>query len=160
MMSRLEHLTTVKGCPYHKGCKGHYMINPDGDVYIIPCGFASGDELRYSDAATLNIAIHGGTKTAEEVAENCFGRMKGKNGISRKSCNSVRPTNTMRFVALPLDQDIEAELGTIVLPKDVFVEGKFHFLNRDGTYTIRTIKENDLVILRRQPSQRAINSTS
>jgi hypothetical protein len=57
---------------YGRGRKGHYIIKPNGDTYIIPYGFASGDELRYSDAAILNLAIHDGLKDAAGVVEYCL----------------------------------------------------------------------------------------
>ncbi len=151
-----EEMATVKGCSVHKGCKGHHMINADGDVYMIPYGFASGDELRYSDAHALNIAIYSGVKTADEIADYCFDRIKGKNGILRKHCNSTRPTNSMRFVASP--PPLDGEWGTIYLPKRLFTNGRFLYLNQDGSYTWTRIKENDLVVLGRQPSQGAMSA--
>jgi hypothetical protein len=48
-------------------------------------------------------------------------------------------------------------LGTIILPKEVFVKGKFLFLNKDGNYATRAIKEGDMLILGRQPSQGALS---
>ncbi|KAK5162655.1 uncharacterized protein LTR77_011261 [Saxophila tyrrhenica] len=153
---RAEHMGVVKGCPVHKNCKGHHMINPDGDVYMIPYGFASGDELRYSDAHALNTAIYSGTKTTDEIATYCFERIKGKNGILRKHCNSTRPTNSMRFVASP--PPLDGEWGTIYLPKRLFTNGRFLYLNQDGSYGWTRIKDGDLVVLGRQPSQGAMSA--
>jgi hypothetical protein len=155
-IAKPEEMVSVKGCPVHKGCKGHHIINPNEDVYMIPHGFASGDELRYSDAAALNMAICNGTKTAEEVAAYCFDRIKGKNGILRKHCNSTRPTNSMRLVASP--PPLDGEWGTVYIPKRVFDNGKFLFLNQDGSYTSSKLEEGEMIILGRQPSQGAMST--
>ncbi|QDS78225.1 hypothetical protein FKW77_001831 [Venturia effusa] len=112
------------------------MISPDGTAHMIPYGLASRDELIFSDAASLSIAIHAGNKTAIEVAVYYFDRITGKNSSLRKSCSPARPSNTMRFAASPLTQNVGEDLGTIILSKEVFVKVKFLFLNRDGTCTM------------------------
>ncbi|KAK6429200.1 hypothetical protein LTR95_014652 [Oleoguttula sp. CCFEE 5521] len=125
-----EDLTAVKGCTVHKGRRGHLIISPDQNAYMIPYCFALGDELRYSDAATLNAAIYSGSETAGAVMNYCFDWIKGKNGILRKHCYSTRPTNCIILVASPSDK----EWGTIYLPERVFEMGKFLFLTEDGIY--------------------------
>jgi hypothetical protein len=139
---RLEDLTSIAGCTVHRGCKGHHMIDADSGIFMIPYGFSTGDELRYSDGAVLNTAVCNGTKTAEGVANFCFSRIKGKHGILRKHCNSTRPTNSMRFVASPS----KGPEGTILLPNEVFDKDKFLFQTRDGRFEIVGIEEGDVVI--------------
>jgi hypothetical protein len=41
---RSEDLTTVTGCTAHKGCKGHHIMDQNRTAYMIPFGFATGDE--------------------------------------------------------------------------------------------------------------------
>ena len=154
-VARGEQLLNVTGCPVsndaHEHCKGHHIMNPDRDVYMIPHGFASGDELKYSDTAAMNRAIYEGNKSANDVMKYCYDRIRGKNGILRKSCNSTRPTNTMRFVASPSN----GPMDTIYAPRRLFDNGKFLFLNRDGTYQSSKIVDGDVVLLGRCPSQGA-----
>jgi hypothetical protein len=95
---RSEDLTTVTGCTAHKGCKGHHIMDQNRTAYMIPFGFATGDEQRYSDAAMVNSGVCSGDKTARDVANYCLDRIRGKRVIPRKQCNSTRPPNTMRFV--------------------------------------------------------------
>ncbi|MCJ1472490.1 hypothetical protein MMC13_001138 [Lambiella insularis] len=128
--SNPEDLAIFTDCTMRKGCKGHYMMDKDENAFMIPYGFAAGDELRYTDGASMNIAISNGDKTQEEVADYCFGRIKRKNGLMRKMCNSTRPTNIVKF-------------------------GIFLFLNEDGRYETCKIREGDVVVLGRNPSQGA-----
>lgn len=134
---KVEDLVDVSGCTVHKNCKGHHMISSHGNAFMIAYGFASGDELRYSDAGTINVAVNTGAKTADDVANYCFDRIRGKSGILRKQCNSTRPTNSMRFVASPS----RGLIDTIYLPKRVFTNGKFLFLTNDGMYNTCRIKD-------------------
>ncbi|KAL9122247.1 MAG: hypothetical protein Q9187_001199 [Circinaria calcarea] len=129
-------------------------MDPNQTTFMIPYGFATGDELRYSDAAAINSAICSGDRTPAEVVDYCLGRIKGKNGILRKQCNSTRPTNSMRFVASPL----KGPRGTISLPNETFTKGKFLFLTEDGRFESTKIEEGDVVILGRCPSQGANSS--
>jgi hypothetical protein len=142
-------LNTIIGCAYHKGCKGHHMTNPDSNAFLIPQGFATPDEFNYNEAAALNLAVFNGVKTSIDMANFCFGRFARKNGILRKQCNSTRPTNTCRFVASP-------SLGpkdTIYVPNEVFDKGVFLTLGKDGRYKSCKLKEGDVVLFGRNPSQ-------
>ena len=152
--SEAEGLINIRGCTAHKECKDHHMMNKDRIVYMIPYGFAFENELKYSDGAILNFVIINGKKIGIDVVNYCFDRIKSKNGILRKHCNSTRPTNSMRLVASPSNGD----KGVIFLPNAVFEKGKFLFLNEDSEYETCSIREMDIVVLGRYPSQRAENA--
>lgn len=148
----VEDMNTVTGCKIksHSGCKGHHMTDETGTIYMIPYGFATGDETKYSDSAMLNNSVMAGEKTADDVAAFCFKKIGGKTGIARKNCNSARPTNTLRFVAIPARWD--APEDTVWLPKEVFDKGTFLFMNRDGRFTTVKLKQGSKVLVGRCPS--------
>ena len=152
-----EDLLMVAGCPVHRLCKGHHMMDQNRTAYMIPFGFATGDELRYSDAAAINASVCSGDKGAIDVANYCFDRIRGKNGVLRKKLNSTRPSNTMRFVASPLDpprcMTSAEQKGTVYVPNEIFDRAKFLFMTEDGMFETVTIKEGDMVALGRCPSQ-------
>ncbi|KAM4067551.1 hypothetical protein HRG_001446 [Hirsutella rhossiliensis] len=154
-----EDLISITGCIDHKteGCKGHHMKDQNDTAWLIPFGFATGDELRYSDAGMINTAVCAGDKTAEDVMEYCFSRIKGKRGILRKMCNSTRPTNTMRCVESPMkpnpNDPMSDQLGHIAMPNEFFDKGKFLFMTKDGRFEMTRMKEGDLVAYGRCPSQ-------
>ncbi|OAP53863.1 hypothetical protein AYL99_11885 [Fonsecaea erecta] len=108
---RSEDLTTVTGCTM--------------TAYMIPFGFATGNEQRYSDAAMVNSEVCSGDKSADDVANYCLDRIKGRRGILRKQCNSTRPPNTMRFA---------------------FDKGVFLFMSEDGKFSTVKLREEDLVM--------------
>lgn len=146
---RVENSVTVKGCTEHLGCKGHHMMDVNKTAFLIPYGFASGDELRYSDGAIMNTAILNGEKDRVDMTDYCMKRIRGKGGILTKQCNGTRPTNSMRFVASP---SIGTK-GVVYLPHAVFKKGKFLFLTEDSRYETCSIVDGDVVVLGRCPSQ-------
>ncbi|KAI9640290.1 hypothetical protein NHQ30_011340 [Ciborinia camelliae] len=156
-----EQMNASKGCWMHRGCKGHLTMDPDTGTYMIPYGYAAGDELVQSDGFMMNKAVLGGDKNALDVADFCFRRLKGKRGILRKACNGCRPTNSMRFLITPpphphADGGIQIEsleMGTIILPEEVFVKGRFVHMTKDGKCNIRTLREGEIVAFGRCPSQ-------
>lgn len=156
---KAEDLVTITGCVTHTDvpCKGHHMMDPNNTAWMIPFGFATGDELRYSDAAAMNNSICSGDKTAEDIAEYCFNRIKGKKGILRKQCNSTRPTNTMRCVESPMwpnrDLPMSEQIGCVTLPTEFFDKGEFLFMNEDGRFEKAKMVEGDVVAYGRCPSQ-------
>lgn len=77
---KTEDLLSVTGCNMHKGCKGHHMKDQNDTAWLIPFGFATGDELRYSEAATINSGVCTGGKTADDVMNFCYDRIRGKKG--------------------------------------------------------------------------------
>lgn len=152
-----EDLATVTGCTIHPYCKGHHMRDQNDTAWLIPFGFATGDELRYSDAGMVNSGVCSGDKTAEDVMKYCYDRIKGKRGILRKQCNSTRPTNTMRCVESPMKPDPSApmsdQLGYISMPNEFFDKGVFLFMTEDGRFETVKMKEGDVVMYGRCPSQ-------
>jgi hypothetical protein len=151
-----QDMVTITGCKLHANCKGHHMTNVTGDVFMIPYGFAKGDETMYSDAAMVNKAVMSGEKGAVEVANFCFKRIGGKSGIARKGCNSARPTNTLRFVASPTHEGTDPEI--VFLPTEVFEKGSFMFMNADGRFTTKALAEGDVILVGRCPTTSKDNS--
>jgi hypothetical protein len=47
----------------------------------------------------LNVVICAEGKGKDEAAEGCYERIKDKDGILGKQCNSTRPLNSVMFVA-------------------------------------------------------------
>ncbi len=154
---KTEDLSSITGCNVHSGCKGHHMRDQNDSAWLIPFGFATGDELRYSDAGMINTAVCAGDKDAQDVMNYCYSRIKGNKGILRKMCNSTRPTNTMRCVESPMRPDPNDEmcdqLGYITMPNEFFDKGRFLFMSEDGRFETTTMKEGDLVMYGRCPSQ-------
>ena len=151
-----QDMVTITGCKVHANCKGHHMTNGTGDTFMIPYGFAKGDETMYSDAAMINKAVMSGEKSATDVANFCFKRIGGKSGIARKGCNSARPTNTLRFVASPTDENTDPEI--VFLPVEVFQKGAFMFMNADGRFTTKKLVEGDVILVGRCPTTSKDNS--
>ena len=151
-----EDMITVTGCKNHPNCKGHHMTNETGDTFMIPYGFAKGDETMYSDAAIINKAVMSGEKGPADVATFCFKRIGGKSGIARKGCNSARPTNTIRFVASPTNEDANPNL--VFLPPEIFDKGVFVFMNKDGRFVTKKLKEGDVILVGRCPTTSKDNS--
>ncbi|KAI1291208.1 hypothetical protein F5Y03DRAFT_44989 [Xylaria venustula] len=147
----LEQMESSKGCWMHKGCKGHLTIDVDTGTYMIPYGYASGDELIQSDGFVMNKAVLSGDKSMSDMADFCFKRLAGKNGILRKACNGTRPTNTMRFLLSPPSG--RTERGTIEVPKQLINKGMFVYISKDGMCSMRSMKEGDYVVFGRCPSQ-------
>ncbi|KAI0011446.1 hypothetical protein F4779DRAFT_615687 [Xylariaceae sp. FL0662B] len=154
---RSEDLTDVIGCTMHRDCKGHHMRDQNDAAWLIPFGFATGDELRFSDAGMINSGVCSGDKTAEDVMKYCYDRIKGKRGILRRGCNSTRPTNTVRCVESPMKPDtsesMSNQLGFIAVPNEFFDKGRFLFMTSDGRFETARMKEGDLVAYGRCPSQ-------
>lgn len=129
-MCRSKDLMAVSGCTIHTHCKGHHMRDQNDSAWLIPFGFATGDELRYSGAGMVNTAVFAGDRTAQDVMEYCYSRIKGK------ICNSTRPTNTMRCVESPMKPDPGSpmcdQLGCISTPNEFFDKGRFLFTLKTG----------------------------
>jgi len=145
----MEELNASLGCTKHKRCKGHLRMDPTGSVYMIPQGFAVGDELRHSDAHVMNKMVMEGKKGIADMSTFCFGRISGKRGILRKGCNGTRPTNTFRFVASPS----LGPMNVVYLPYHFFDRGLFIHLYPNGRCVMKRLKEGDLVLIGRCPSQ-------
>ena len=88
---------------------GCHITDRHESTFMIPSGFATEDELKYSDGASMISAVNIGVKNADEMADYCYDRIRGKGGTSRKHYNSSRPTNSMRFVISPA----KGNLGTL-----------------------------------------------
>lgn len=88
----------------------------------------------------INSAVCSGDKDGSDFVNYCFDRIRGKNGILRKQCNSTRQMNSYevgdltlkgaawKFVAHPL----KGHMGYIYLPNEVFDKGRFLFMAEDG----------------------------
>jgi hypothetical protein len=145
----MEELNSSTGCTKHPTCNGHLRTDPTGSVYMIPQGFAVGDELRHSDAYVMNKMVMEGKKGIEDMAAFCFGRISGKRGILRKACNGTRPTNTFRFVASPS----LGPMNAVYLPYHLFERGLFVHVYSNGRCVMKRIEEGDTVLIGRCPSQ-------
>ncbi|KAF4460187.1 hypothetical protein FALBO_13028 [Fusarium albosuccineum] len=156
---KAEDLVNISSCLIHKDvrCYGHHMTDQNDTAWMIPFGFATGDELRYSDAAMINTAVCSGDKGPSEVSSYCFGRIKSNKGILRKQCNSTRPVNTMRCVESPMgfddNEDMAMQMGSIVVPTEFFDKGEFLFMNEDGQFSKTKLEEGEVVAYGRCPSQ-------
>lgn len=130
------------------------MQDQNSAIRMMPFGFATGDELRYSDAGMINTDSR--DKTPEDVMNYCFDRIKGNRGILRKQCNSTRSTNTIRCVESLMTPDLNApmcdQLGYIAMPNEFFDRGLFLFINGNGRFETTDTKEGDLVMYGRCPS--------
>jgi len=145
----IEELNNTMGCTKHVRCKGHLRTDPTGSVYMIPHGFAVGDELRHSDAYVMNKMVMEGRMGASDMAKFCFGRVSGKRGILRKACNGTRPTNTFRFVASPS----KGPPHVVYLPYHLFDRGLFIHIHPNGRCVTKRLTEGSPVLIGRCPAQ-------
>ncbi|TLS20634.1 uncharacterized protein PpBr36_11067 [Pyricularia pennisetigena] len=113
----MDQISSSRGCWMHKGCKGHLTVDEDIGTYLIPYGYAAGDELVQSDGFVVNKMVLSGDKGMSDVADFCFRRLSGKKGILRKACNGTRPTNSIRLLLSPPSDGME--WGTVDFPKQV-----------------------------------------
>ena len=158
-----EDLGKFKACERHedKKCKGHLTRSAVNGTYLIPNGFAMGDELRQSNAFITNKMVAEGRKDSEDMMKFCYDRISGKNGLLRKSCNGSRPTNSCRFVVSPPvspgpDGNFGFDtwpLGTISVPQALLKKGLFIHVSGDGRCSTKKLMEGDKVVLGRCPSQ-------
>lgn len=132
------------------------MMDQNSTAYIIPFGFASDDELMYSDAASMNSAICSGDKSATDMFQYCIDRTRDKHGILRRMCNSTRPTNTMRYKEFPGRPNITGpmydQIGYMVLPDQYFDRSTFLFMNDDGRFESVKVQEPNVVMYSRFPT--------
>lgn len=144
-----EEMDANVGCTKHVRCRGHLRMDPTRSVYMIPHGFAIGDELRNSDAYVMNKMVMDGRKDASDMSSFCFKRVAGKRGILRKACNGTRPTNSFRFVASP-------SIGhkyVVYLPYHFFDKARFIYVYPNGRCVMRKIEEGEPVLIGRCPAQ-------
>ncbi|KAK5152563.1 hypothetical protein LTR04_006375 [Oleoguttula sp. CCFEE 6159] len=146
---KIEDAKSQRSCSMHEFCKGHLCMS--NGAYLIPYGFATGGEIVSSDGSVLNQAVINGRKSASDVADHCFKRIKGKRRIMRKSCNGFRPTNTFRLVASPG----HTPPGFIEIPERVVQRARFMYVSGDGRCSTRAIKQGDVIVMGRCPSQGA-----
>lgn len=144
-----QELSEGRACTRHRGCKGHLRTNEDGSTYMIPSGFATGDELVESDSHMINRMVMDGRRNSDDMRDFCFSKISGKNGILRKMCNGTRPTNTCRFVVSPS----KGPMDTVYLPTQVFDKGMFLYAQEDGRCVVTKLEERSVVIVGRCPSQ-------
>lgn len=144
-----EEMDKNVGCTKHKRCRGHLRTDPSGEVYMIPHGFATGDELVQSDAYVMNRMVMEGRKGMKDMAKFCFDKISGKRGILRKSCNGSRPTNSFRFVASPSN----GPKYVVYLPHHLFDKGQFTYVYPNGRCVMKKLEEGDVVTIGRHPSQ-------
>lgn len=154
---RGEDLTTIARCVMHgRQCRGHHMIDQNESVYMIPFGFATGDDLRYSDAAATNMAAFSGDISADEMANYCLDKIRGNRGVLRRMCNSTRPTNSMRCVESPkrpnINDDMTDQMGCITIPTEFFDRSMFLRMSEDGRFESIKMEEGDIVMYGRCPS--------
>jgi hypothetical protein len=162
-MVATDDLDKFKSCDRHENvrCKGHLCKSSINGAYMIPNGFANGDELRQSNAFITNKMVVEGRKGPDDMMKFCNERIAGKNGLLRKSCNGSRPTNSCRFVASP---PLSSEslsifgseswpMGVISVPPVLMRKGLFVHVSADGRCSTKRLREGDKVVLGRCPSQ-------
>jgi hypothetical protein len=70
-MATPNDLKIITACAHHKNCNGHQVTNAEKNVFLIPYGFATPDELSYNELAALNTTVFSGngTKSALNMAD-------------------------------------------------------------------------------------------
>ena len=95
--------------------------------------------------------------TPADVSNYCLGRIKGKNGILHKQCNSTRLTKTMRCMESTVKPVVGASMaeqqGYICLLNVFFNKGNLLFMAEDGKIDTAKLIQEDLVIYGMCPSQ-------
>ncbi|RYP19972.1 hypothetical protein DL765_003021 [Monosporascus sp. GIB2] len=134
----IEQMLSSRGCWMYKSYKGHQTVDETNGTYLIPYGYAAGDELVQSDGFVINKSVLAGDKGMSDIAEFCFKRLSGKGGILRKSCNGSRPTNSVRLLLSPPSDKMGK--GTIEFLNYVRDKGALVHIPRDGFCSMRKIE--------------------
>jgi hypothetical protein len=159
--AKIEDVQRNKPCNEHDYCMGPQYRNPADGTYLIQNGFAKKDEIISSDSNLMNQMVMNGEKTSIDLAKHCYGKIATKRGILRKQNNGCRPLNSSRLVASPLPgikfgdivEFVLEDAGWVEIPKRVMERALFTYVAEDGRCSMRKMKEGEVIVIGRCPSQ-------
>ncbi|KAK1827746.1 hypothetical protein QBC39DRAFT_333875 [Podospora conica] len=145
----------------HSGCLGHLAYDSVTESYLMPYGFARGDEDAYGDMFQMNRALLLGEIEKEKMAAKCYSKLATKFGILRKQNNGTRPTNSFRLVASP---SIAITFGTekphtviddgwVEVPRRVLDKARFIRMSDSSMYYMPKMIIGEVIVVGRCPSQ-------
>ncbi|KAF5530509.1 hypothetical protein FNAPI_13539 [Fusarium napiforme] len=125
--AKVEDVQRNKPCNEHDYCMGPQYSNPVDGTYLILNGTAKKDEIISSDSNLMSQMVMNGKKTAADLAKHCYDKI-AKKGVLRKQ-NNIEVSERVMHRAL------------------------FTYVAEDGKCSMRNLKDGEVVVIGRCPSQ-------
>lgn len=157
----LEEIQDPNVCREHVGCLGHLAYDQETDAFLMPCGFARGNEDMFGDMFQMNKAILLGEMEKTQIASKCYSKLATKHGILRKQNNGTRPTNSFRLVASPsiairfgtMEPHTLVDDGWVEVPKRVLEKARFMRMSDTSLCYLSKMQIGEVIVIGRCPSQ-------